>query len=253
MTSDLLAGRVALVTGGAVGIGRGIALALAQAGADVAVTWHRHAVEGKELVGEIEDSGRHALGVEVDLGSSQGVGDLIEQTVAKLGALDILINNAGGLICRQPAESMSDELWNQVIALNLSSAFYCSRAALAHMRDGGRIVNISSLAAHNGGGQGNSAYASAKAGMLGLTRALAKEVANRKITVNAIAPGLILDTPFHDEFTPRHVQQEVVSTLPLRRAGVPADVASAVAWLCSNGADWVTGEVINLNGGQYFG
>jgi 3-oxoacyl-[acyl-carrier protein] reductase len=252
MTDDLLAGRVALVTGGAIGIGSGIARALARAGASVAISWHRHSVEGKELVSELENLGCQAMGVEIDLSSSNGADSLIGQAVDQLGALDILVNNAGGLISRQPAQSMTDDLWNQVLALNLSSAFYCARAALPHLRDGGRIINISSLAAFNGGGAGNTAYAAAKAGMLGLTRALAKEVAGRQITVNALAPGLVLDTPFHAEFTPPAAQQNIVASLPLSRAGSPADIASAALWLCSTGADWVTGEVINLNGGQYF-
>jgi 3-oxoacyl-[acyl-carrier protein] reductase len=139
-----------------------------------------------------------------------------------------------------------------VISLNLDSAFYCTRAAIRHMRQGGRIVNVSSLAGHNGGSAGSIAYAAAKSGMFGFTRGLAKELAPRQITVNAVAPGLILDTPFHETFTPKDAQAVAISGIPLRRAGYPNDVASAVTWLCSPGAAWITGEVVNINGGQYF-
>jgi 3-oxoacyl-[acyl-carrier protein] reductase len=252
VASDLLDGRVALVTGGAVGIGRGIVHALAAAGARVAFTWHQHAVEGKELLAALEESGGTAIGFELDVTISDDVATAVQQTVARFDRLDILVNNAGGLIARQSVDSMSDELWRRVIDVNLSSAFYCTRAATPHISDGGRIVNVSSLAGHNGGGVGNTAYAAAKAGIFGLTRALAKELAPRQITVNAVAPGLILDTPFHEQFTPLDAQQAAVASLPLRRAGYPRDVAEAVRWLCTESAEWITGEVLNINGGQYF-
>jgi 3-oxoacyl-[acyl-carrier protein] reductase len=147
---------------------------------------------------------------------------------------------------------MPDAHWQDVLAVNMSSAFYSSRAALAHLPEGGRIVNMSSSAAFNGGGAGCVAYATSKAAVIGFTRALAKEVAPRRITVNAVAPGLILDTPFHERFTPATVQDRIIGAIPLGRAGEPADVASAVRWLCSPGAAWITGEVVQINGGQHF-
>lgn len=247
-----LAGRVALVTGGAVGIGRGIAVSLARAGADVVVTWLTHDAEGKALVEEIESLGRRAMGFRLDVSSSAEVGAGLARIAAQFGQLDICVNNAGGLVGRWSVDQLSDARWNEVLAVNISGTFYCSRAALAVMPDGGRIVNMSSSAAFNGGGAGCSAYATAKAAVLGFTRALAKEVAHRSITVNAVAPGLILDTPFHERFTPVAVRESVTRSIPLGRAGEPADVASAVRWLCSPGAAWITGEVVQINGGQLF-
>jgi 3-oxoacyl-[acyl-carrier protein] reductase len=250
--SDELSGKVALVTGGAIGIGREIALQLARDGADVAITWHSHADEGLAVVGEIEKLGRRSRGSALDATSAAAVTKAVTDLVAALGGIDILVNNSGGLLARQEIGTMSDEHWHKVIALNLDSAFYCSRAAGSAMRNGGRIVSVSSLAAHNGGSAGSVAYATAKAGMFGFTRGLAKELAPRGITVNAVAPGLILDTPFHETFTPKDAQTAAIAAIPMRRAGYPDDVASAVSWLCSGGAGWITGEIVNINGGQYF-
>jgi 3-oxoacyl-[acyl-carrier protein] reductase len=247
-----LDGRTALVTGGAVGIGRSIAKSLAAAGADVAITWLSHDAAGKEVVEEIEALGRRSLGFHLDVSSSAEVEAGFAGITAALGPLDICVNNAGGLVGRATVDEMSDGRWHEVLAVNISSAFYCSRAALAAMPEGGRIVNMSSTAAFNGGGAGCVAYATAKAAVLGFTRALAKEVAHRQITVNAVAPGLILDTPFHERFTPVSVQQSVTRSIPLGRAGQPVDVASAVRWLCSPDASWITGEIVQINGGQHF-
>ena len=247
-----LEGKVALVTGGATGIGRGIALALAESGANVALTWHSHADDGKTLVSEIEDMGRRSSGFALDATVSEEVDAAVERVTAEMGGLDILVNNAGGLLSREQIVDMSDKHWQQVLDINLTSAFYCCRAVAGEIRERGSIINVSSLAAHNGGGAGSTAYATAKAGMLGLMRGLAKELAPRGVTVNAVAPGFILDTPFHATFTPPESQQATIESLPLGRAGYPADVASAVIWLCSEGAGWITGETININGGQYF-
>jgi 3-oxoacyl-[acyl-carrier protein] reductase len=249
---DDLNGRAALVTGGAVGIGRSIAMSLAEAGADVAITWLTHDTEGKAVVEAIESLGRRALGFPMAVSSSADVNAGISRIAASFGELDICVNNAGGLVGRAAVDEMPDDHWNEVLAVNVSSAFYCSREALSYMPDGGRIVNMSSTAAFNGGGAGCVPYATAKAGLLGFTRALAKEVAHRHITVNAVAPGMILDTPFHERFTPVDVQETVTRSIPLGRAGRPTDVASAVRWLCSPDTDWITGEVVQINGGQLF-
>ncbi|MBX6764874.1 MAG: SDR family oxidoreductase [Rubrobacteraceae bacterium] len=252
MKNPEIGNKVALVTGGAVGIGRGIALALAESGAHVALTWHSHAEEGKALMDKINNIGQRAIGFSLDVTVSKEVNEAVEYVIAELGRIDILVNNAGGLLGRERIATMSDKHWQQVLDVNLTSAFYCCRAVAGKISEGGRIINVSSLAAQNGGGDGATAYAAAKAGMLGLTRGLAKELAHRRVTVNAVAPGLILGTPFHDTFTTPESQQAIIESLPLGRAGYPADVASAVTWLCSEGASWVTGEVISINGGQYF-
>jgi 3-oxoacyl-[acyl-carrier protein] reductase len=248
VTRTSLLGKVALVTGGAVGIGRAVAVALAEAGADVAITYHTHSSD--EVTKEVEKAGRRAAAFQADMRLPANADAAVESAHRELGAVDVLVANAGGLIGRVPLASMSNEHWHDVIDTNLSSAFYIVRAALPHMNDGGRIVLISSMAANTGGSAGAGAYAAAKAGMIGLTRALAKELAPQKIAVNAIAPGLILGTPFHEQFTPPAAQEATIARLPVRRAGCPEDVASLVTYLASDATDFLTGEVINLSGGQ---
>ncbi|WP_311031891.1 SDR family NAD(P)-dependent oxidoreductase [Mesorhizobium koreense] len=247
-----LSGKIAFVTGGAIGIGREIALELARSGANVAVTWFSHEQEGQTIVAEIERLGRRCLGFRLDATKSADVTAAVDRIATEFGGLDILVNNSGGLLARQEIAGMSDEHWHNVLAVNLDSTFYCCRAAAAHLRNNGRIINIASLAGHNGGGNGSAAYAASKSAMFGLTRGLAKELARHGITVNALAPGLILDTPFHENFTPKEAQNATIAGIPMGRAGYPPDVASAALWLCSEGASWITGEIININGGQYF-
>lgn len=247
-----LAGKTALVTGGNIGIGREIALQLAEAGADVAITYLTH--PGDEVVVKIKEMGRQSIGLSLDASDSAQVEQRITEAASALGGrIDILINNAGGLIGRVATADMSDEHWHKVIDVNLSSAFYCSRSAVRYMTGGwGRIVNISSLAGQNGGGNGAVAYATSKAGMLGLTKGLAKEFAAQGITVNAVAPGLILDTPFHETFTPPASQQASIANIPLNRPGYPPDVAGTVLFLVSDLAAFVTGDTISINGGIWF-
>jgi 3-oxoacyl-[acyl-carrier protein] reductase len=247
VTTSLL-GKVALVTGGGVGIGRAVAVGLAEAGADVAITYYTHSCD--EVAKEIEQAGRRGAAYRADMRAPTDADAVVEAVRRELGAIDVLVANAGGLIARVPLASMSPEHWHDVLETNLSSAFFIIRAALAHMNDDARIVLISSMAAHTGGSAGAGAYAAAKAGMIGLTRALAKELAPRRIAVNAIAPGLILGTPFHEQFTPPAAQEATIARLPVGRAGSPADVASLVTYLASEATDFLTGEVINLSGGQ---
>jgi 3-oxoacyl-[acyl-carrier protein] reductase len=147
---------------------------------------------------------------------------------------------------------MDDALWHQIIDENLSSAFYCTRAVLPLMNDGGRIVNMASLAGRNGGGTGSAVYAASKAGVIGLTRGMAKELAPRQITVNVLAPGFIVDTPFHETFTGVENYEGIIQNIPLKRAGVPDDVAHAVLYFVSDLGSWVTGQVAEINGGAWF-
>ena len=245
-----LTGRTALVTGGNVGIGRAIALALAEGGANVAVTYLTHAES--DVATSIEALGRKSLSLQVDVTDRAQVERAVETVASSIGHIDILVNNAGGLLGRVALSEMSDDHWRQVIDLNLSSAMYCARAVAPQMPGGvGRIVNISSLAGRNGGGRGMVAYATAKAGMIGLTRALAKELAPG-ISVNAISPGLILQTPFHETFTPERDQLALIEGTLVKRAGAPMDVAGAVMYFVSDRASFVTGEVLDVNGGAYF-
>jgi 3-oxoacyl-[acyl-carrier protein] reductase len=251
MTIDLI-GRTALVTGGNTGIGRAIARTLAKAGADVAITYFSNADE--QTVAEIRGMGRTAAAAQLDATDSAAVNRVVPELARALGGhIDILVNNAGHLIGRMAVAEMTDEHWHNVLDVNLSSAFYCARAALPFMNTGwGRIVQMSSLAGRNGGGTGAVAYGAAKAGLFGFTRGLAKEVAAQGITVNAVAPGLILDTPFHEKFTPPESQQATIASLPVKRAGLPDDVAGAVLFLVSDMAGFITGEVTEINGGAWF-
>ncbi len=247
-----LTGKTALVTGGNTGLGRAIALALAEAGADVALTYFSHS--GEETADAIRALGRKALALRLDATDSVEVSRVMAEVAAALdGHIDILVNNAGHMVGRVPIAEMSDEHWRKVLDVNLSSAFYCCRAALPYMHTGwGRIVNMSSLAGRNGGGAGAVAYAAAKAGLLGFTRGLAKELAPRGITVNAVAPGLILETPFHDTFNTEEGKRATIATIPLKRGGVPDDVAGAVLFLASDLASFITGETTEINGGVWF-
>lgn len=248
-----LTGKTALITGGNVGIGAGIAKQLACCGATVAITYYSHKSEAAETLGAIRDQGSQADMFYLDATDSAQVAQVVAQAAAALdGRIDILVNNAGHLVDRVDICAMSDEHWHKVIDVNLSSAFYCTREALKVMPDGGRIVNMSSLAGRNGGGNGTASYAASKAGVIGLTRGLAKELAPRKITVNALAPGFIVDTPFHETFTGQENYAGIIGGIPLGVAGVPDDVAGAVLYFVSDLGKWVTGQVAEINGGAWF-
>ncbi len=245
------AGTRVLVTGGGVGIGAEIALAFARAGADVALTYRTH--DGGSVAQQIAELGRVGVSYELDATSSDAVDTVVESAATALGGgLDVVVNNAGGLIGRVPIAQMSDAHWRTVIDVNLSSTFYVTRAALRFMPDGGRIVNMGSVAAQSGGSAGSAAYAAAKSALEGLGRGLARELGSRRITVNTVAPGFIANTPFHDTFSSPQKQEATVANTPLGRAGTPADVAAAVLHLASPGASFQTGTVVDVNGGTWF-
>jgi len=244
-----LSNRVAIVTGSARGIGRGIALRLAEAGADIVVNDIESAKEAMEsTVGEIKELKRQAIGVAADVSSAEDVGRLIETTMSTLGRIDILVNNAGvtrdGLVMR-----MSDADWDTVLNIDLKSAFLCTRAVLRPMLKArwGRIVSIASIVGISGNaGQAN--YAAAKAGVIAFTKSVAKEVASRGITVNAVAPGYI-DTRMTQSLDEKQAD-ELKKRIPLGYAGTPRDVAEAVAFLASEEARYITGQVLGVDGGM---
>ena len=246
-----LTGRRALVTGGASGIGRAVALALARAGADVAVTHLSH--DATEVVAEIKETGRVAASFQVDLRRSWDVDTAVAGAAEALGGqIDILVSTVGGPVDRRKVPGMDDAHWHGVLDLNLSAAFYASRAALGFMPDGGRIVMIGAQAARSGGGTGMVAYTTAKAGIEGFARALALELGPRQITVNVVAPGFVSGTPLHAAHTPEPAQRAAIAASPLRRAGSVDDVAGAVLYLVSDAASFVTGTVLDVNGGAYY-
>lgn len=241
--------RRALITGGSSGIGRGCARLLARDGFDVGILYLGAPAEALDVRREVESYGRRFAASICDVRDSRAVQAAVEALVGELGGLEALVNSAG-VFRDQVIWKMSDEEWREVLDVDLSGAFFAARAVVPVLRVGGwgAIVNISSI---NGlrGKFGQTNYAAAKAGLIGLTKSLAREVARFNITVNAVAPGLI-DTPALAALTPEARQQSLQEIL-LGRIGKPEDVAEAVAFLCSERARFITGETIRVDGGQY--
>ena len=238
--------KVAIVTGAGRGLGRGIALKLGREGAKVVVADVIEA-NAQSAAKEIADAGGKAIAVKADISSKAEVEALFAKAVAELGPIDILVNNAG--INRDAAlHKMTDEQWDKVIAVNLTGTFYCLRLAAQQMRERGygRIVNVSSMSWLGNFGQAN--YAAAKAGVVGLTKTAARELAKKGITVNAICPGFI-DTEM-TRGVPPNVWEAMVGKIWSGRVGSPEDVGNVVAYLASDEASYVTGEVINVSGGM---
>ncbi|MBV9712654.1 MAG: 3-oxoacyl-ACP reductase FabG [Ktedonobacteraceae bacterium] len=246
-----LQGKIALVTGAGAGIGRAVAVELARCGATVIVNYRQNEAGARETLALVEQVGSPGLLFQADVARTAETQGLMNEIADRWGRLDILINNAGGLIQRAKICEMSEELWDEVIAINLKSAFLCCRAAIPLMsgHGWGRIINLSSLAAHDGGGPGAVPYATTKGAILTFTRGLAKELASQGITVNCVAPGLI-NTAFHDTFSTPQSRRAMVNNTPLAREGQPVDVAASILFLVSELASFITGEVININGGM---
>lgn len=240
--------KVAIITGSSRGIGRAIALHLASQGAVVVVS-ARNAAALEALVAEIEEQGGRALAVPGDVGLSQDVETLFATAMETFGRVDILVNNAGitrdGLLMR-----MKDEDWDAVMNTNLKGAFFCSRAAAKIMskQRSGRIINISSVVGEMGNA-GQSNYCASKAGLIGLTKSNARELAKRNVTVNAIAPGFIV-TDMTDALSDQ-LKEGLQAQIPLARLGEAQDIAHAVAFLASEQAGYITGQVLGVNGGMY--
>jgi 3-oxoacyl-[acyl-carrier protein] reductase len=243
-----LAGKVALVTGGAQGIGKAVALLLARNGADIVVS-DINLEKAEETAKEVQALGRKALATKVDVATFGDVEKMVEAILTQFGKVDILVNNAGiardKLILR-----MTEEDWDAVLNINLKGTFNCTKAVVRHMskQKSGKIVNIASVVGEMGNaGQGN--YAASKAGVIGFTKTIAREFAQRGINVNAIAPGYI-ETPMTDAL-PDKVKEELKRLIPMDRLGKPEDVAEAVLFLVSESANYITGQVLNVNGGIY--
>lgn len=242
-----LSNRVAIVTGSGRGIGRAIALKLGEVGATVVVNDIGDVSPVEEVAEEIRKMGRGSMAVLADVSQAEDVAKLVETTVSTYGKIDILVNNAG-ITRDQLTLRMSDNDWDKVLTVNLKSVFLCTRAVLRHMvrQRWGRIISIASIVGLIGNpGQAN--YASAKAGIIGFTKTIAKEVASRGITANAIAPGFI-DTPM-TQALPEERKQQLASAIPLGYLGTPRDVAEAVAFLASEEARYITGQVLTVDGG----
>jgi 3-oxoacyl-[acyl-carrier protein] reductase len=247
-----LNGKVALVTGASSGIGRATAEALAASGARVAINFHRNEAGAEAARAEIVSGGGSAIVVQADVTSAGDVQSLVEKTVAEFGPIDILVNNAGSLIERLRILELTEERWDEVIDLNLKSAFLCSQAVAASMmeRKTGAIINLSSIAGRNGGALGSIHYSAAKGGMITFTKGLAKEMAPFGVRVNAVSPGVI-DTPYHEEFSSPEMMKTYAGMIPLGRVGTPAEVAKVICFLASDAASYLVGETIEINGGMF--
>ena len=244
----LLANKTALVTGASRGIGRATALELAKAGAKVAVNYAGNRAAAEEVVAMIEAAGGQAFMVQADVGDAAAVDAMVKAVVGRFGSIDILVNNAGitrdNLIMR-----MKEEDWDAVIHTNLKGIFNCTKLVSKVMMKQryGRIVNMTSVVGVMGNA-GQSNYAAAKAGVIGFTKSMAKELASRNINVNAVAPGYIATDMTAD--LPEQAKTDLQSQIPLQRLGNPADVASAVLFLVSPGADYITGQTLHVDGGM---
>ena len=244
----LLTGKIAVVTGGAQGIGQAIATTLAQEGSDVVVA-DLDANRCEETVARVQELGRKAMAISVNVGDWDQVKGMIDRVQKDWERIDILVNNAGitrdGLLLR-----MKEEDWQSVLQVNLTGTFFCVKAVLPTMsrQRSGRIVNIASIVGAIGNvGQAN--YAASKAAVIGLTKTVAREYASRNITVNAVAPGFI-DTAMTQDLS-AETKEALLNQIPLKRLGQPSDIADAVSFLCSEKAGYITGHVLHVNGGMY--
>lgn len=244
-----LEGRTALVTGASRGIGRAIALALAQEGADVAINYMSSEAPARELAKDITELGRRAIVVRADVGNYPDTFQMAQTVIQQFGQLDILVNNAG-ITSDKTFQKMDHAAWAKVMAINLDGVFNCTKAFIDNMteRQWGRVVNITSVIGQIGNfGQVN--YAASKAGVAAFTKSLAKEVAAKGITVNAVAPGFIA-TDMVTEI-PEQVQAKLLEQIPMRRFGQADEVARACVYLCSSDGDYITGSELKINGGLY--
>ncbi|MBE3636789.1 SDR family NAD(P)-dependent oxidoreductase [Mangrovicoccus algicola] len=244
-----LKGQTAIVTGGGRDIGAACALKLAAEGANVAVNYFSSSAGADAVVEKIRAAGGQAFAMQGDLNDPEQVIALVARTVETFGGLNILVNNSGGLIARVPIAEMTLEHWNKVMDLNLTSTFLMIHESLKFM-DYGTIVNLASQAGRDGGGPGAAAYAASKGAVMTLTRGLAKEL-GPNIRVNALCPGMI-DTDFHNVFTRDEVRRNVEAATPVRRQGLPEDIANAVLFLVSDDSAFITGTNIDINGGMLF-
>jgi 3-oxoacyl-[acyl-carrier protein] reductase len=244
-------GQVALITGASSGIGRATAEALARKGARVGVNFHKNQKGAEQVVETIRRAGGDAHAIRADVTRHDDVQAMVAAVRRLWGRIDVLVNNAGDLLARRTLADMTEEYWDQIMALNLKSVFLCVQAVWEEMaaRKSGCLINVSSIAGRNGGGPGAAAYAAAKGGMLTYTKALAKELAPHGIRVNGVAPGVIM-TPYHERYSSPDLLQRFVANIPMGRAGTAEEVADVIVFLASPAARYITGETVEVNGGM---
>jgi 3-oxoacyl-[acyl-carrier protein] reductase len=252
MIIDDLQDKAVLITGASTGIGAAVARAFGAQGSRVAVHYNRSKAEAEAVAIDVEKAGGKALLVSGDVKDGIAIANIVAETVAAFGRIDVLINNAGGLVTRCPIEQVTDELFADVMNINARSAIIAIREAVPHFRrQGGGIINVTSVAARHGGGPGASLYAGAKGFISTVTRGLAKELAKDHIRVNAVSPGVIT-TPFHDKYSTPQQLDAMQATIPMGRLGVADECVGAFLYLASDSlSSYVTGQIIEVNGGQY--
>jgi 3-oxoacyl-[acyl-carrier protein] reductase len=247
--------KVVLVTGASTGIGAAVARGFGRAGATVIVHYNQSEEAAGGVVADIIQAGGQAQAVRADMLERAAVQRMVREVVARFGRVDVLVNNAGSLVGRRVVGEADDPFYDEVMELNFGSVFQASRAvaSVMHGQGGGSIINVTSIAARNGGGHGSSLYAASKGAVSSFTRALAKELAPGNIRVNAVSPGTIL-TPFHERFNTPETLEKVRMTIPLGRLGTPEECVGSVLFLASDDlSGYVTGQVLEVNGGQLMG
>jgi 3-oxoacyl-[acyl-carrier protein] reductase len=245
-----LSGKTAIVTGGGRDIGRACATPLAQAGANVVINYHNSSAGAEAAVAEIKAAGGQAVALQGDLTKAEDAEALAARAIEAFGSIDILIHNTGGILKRLTMADMPRSHWDDVMDINVTSFWLMLKAVLPHMDKGGAITVLASQAGRDGGGPGAVAYAAAKGAVMTMTRGLAKEL-GPAIRVNAICPGMI-DTDFHNIFTKPEVRTHVANVTPLKREGLPMDVANLALYLSSDQAAFITGANVDINGGMLF-
>jgi 3-oxoacyl-[acyl-carrier protein] reductase len=246
-------GKNAIVTGTSQGIGAAIAKALVEAGCNICMHWFHSDETPDEIKKLAESMGQKAFCLKADLTKDADAIGFMAESARLLGSIDILVNNSGGLVQRRTLGEIDTEFWEKVFDINLKTLMLVTREALPWLNktDGSSIINIASLAGRQGGHPGSLAYATSKGAVLTWTRALSRELAPQAVRVNAIAPGFIEATAFHDTFTSRESAQNTIRNIPLGRAGRPEDVARAAVFLASEFDGFITGETLDINGGVY--
>lgn len=253
MISNKIKNKNVLITAGGQGIGESITKHFIESGANVAIHYFSSADTANELVAYATSKGQKAVAISGDLTKEADANTLVDKTIEALGGLDILINNAGSLVARRKIAEIDTSFWNKVMDINLTSMMYVSKAATPFLakNENSSIVNLASLAGRKGGHAGSLAYATSKGAILTFTRALSTELGSQGIRVNAVAPGLILGTAFHNTHTTKESAAKTISGIPIERAGNAADVARAVLYLASEYDGFITGATLDINGGVY--
>ncbi|WP_026776402.1 SDR family NAD(P)-dependent oxidoreductase [Polaribacter sp. Hel_I_88] len=253
INKNKLEGKNVLITAGAQGIGESITKHFIDSGSNVAIHYFSSAENANKLVAYAKSKGQKAVAISGDLTIEADANSLVTKTIDAFGGLDILINNAGSLVARKLLSELEADFWHKVMDINLTSMQFVTRAAASYLakNNNSSIVNLASLAGRKGGHPGSLAYATSKGAILTYTRALSTELGPKGTRVNAVAPGLILGTSFHNTHTTKESANETISGIPIERAGNTADVARAVLFLASEYDGFITGATLDINGGVY--